>query len=92
MASTTVGLEAIAFDHCNVCIAEDVPHDQTQCLLDWGVARCFSTVDELKNLILNPLDLTTEEAKKARERLWSSNASTNMTNIFRKFKENNWRL
>ena len=92
MTSTTVALEAMVFDHANVCIATHVPHEQAQCLLDWGTARGFSTAEELKELILNPIDLTTENAKKVRERLWRSNASENMKNIFQEFKDHNWRL
>lgn len=92
MATTTVGLEAMIFDHSNVCIALNTHHDTAQCLLDWGTARGFSTAEELKELILNPIDLTTESAKKARERLWRSNASNNMKNIFREFKAHDWKL
>ena len=88
MSSTTVGLEAVAFDHSNICIAENVPHDQVQCLLDWKIARGFSTAQQLKELVLHPLDIRTEQAVKARKKLWKDNASENMAAFFREMKRN----
>lgn len=92
LASTTVGLEAVALDHSNVCVATHVPHDQVQCLLDWGVARGFSTAAELMDLVLNPIDMNTEDALEVRKKLWKENACKNMTTFFRDMKKNNWRI
>lgn len=89
MASTTVGLEAMAFEHCNVCIIESVPHDQTQCLLDWGVARGFKSVNELADLIHNPIG-EKPYLKQIREQLWKKNAKNNIESFFRKISENSW--
>ena len=90
MASTTVGLEAMAFDHCNVCIIESIPHDQTQCLLDWGVARGFKTPDELAHLIENPLE-GCQNLFEVRDRLWKRNSKENMERFFRTMNENEWK-
>ena len=90
MASTTVGLEAVALDHTNVCIATNVPHDQVECLLEWKIARGFNSAEELKALIMDPIDMNNDLAKNARERLWKENASDNMTAFFEKLKNNNW--
>lgn len=92
MASTTVGLEAVAFDHSNVCIATNIPHDQLVCLLEWGIARGFETADELIKLILNPIDMESKVATEVRERLWKKNASANMAVFFRKLKDGNWKI
>lgn len=89
MASTTVGLEAMAFDHCNVCIAENVPHDQTQCLLDWGVARGFKTAEELAELILSPME-DSPKLQEIRNQLWKRDARNNMEAFFRDMAANNW--
>lgn len=83
MASTTVGLEAVAFDHVNICISLDVPHDQTQCLIDWGVARGFSSDEELMKLVLSPLD-NKDKIGSIRTQLWKPNARENMTSLFSK--------
>ena len=82
MASTTVGLEAVALNHPNVCIATNMPHEQVQCLLDWKIARGFSTVQQLIDLILDPIDLNNKIARTVREKLWKSNASANITMFF----------
>lgn len=87
MADTTVGLEAVAFDHTNICIATNVSHIQTQPLLDWGVARGFSTADELMQLVKNP---ESDKKQKMREGLWKSNAQENIQSFFTRMKEQNW--
>ena len=92
MASTTVGLEAVAMDHPNVCIALTVPHDQVQCLIDWNIARGFSSAEELIRLVLEPLDMNNSQAMAARKRLWKDNGSENMTAFFRRLKKNGWRI
>lgn len=56
MANTTVGFEALAFDHTNICVAENINHEQVQPLLDWGLARGFHTPEELLELIRNPIN------------------------------------
>ncbi len=89
MASTTVGLEAMAYDHCNVCIIESVPHEQTQCLLDWGVARGFRTVDELADLIQNPIE-DKPNIQDVRGMLWKRDAKKNMEEFFQKMFEDGW--
>ena len=89
MASTTVGLEAMAYDHCNVCIIESVPHEQTQCLLDWGVARGFRTVDELADLIQDPIE-DKPNIQDVRGMLWKRDAKKNMEEFFQKMFEDGW--
>ena len=92
MASTTVGLEAVVFDHTNICIATHIPHDQVQCLLDWGIARGFETDDELQKLVLNPIDMNPKNIEQVRKKLWSDNASENMTFFFERLKLNGWKV
>lgn len=89
MASTTVGLEAMAFDHTNVCIAENVPHEQTQCLIDWGVARGFSTAEELIRLVLNPMELNPER-EMIRSGLWKKEGAKNVQEFLSRLRMNNW--
>ena len=91
MGSTTVGLEAVVLDHPNICIAENIPHDQVQCLIDWKLARGFSTAEQLKELVLSPLDMNTPYISEIRKKLWKENASQNMTDFFRRLKNNNWK-
>lgn len=86
MASTTVGLEAMAFDHCNVCIIESVPHEQTQCLLEWGVARGFKTAEELADLIQNPIE-DKSNLQTVRERLWKRKGKENIESFIRNLIE-----
>ena len=90
MASTTVGLEAVAFDHTNICICLNIPHDQTQCLLDWGIARGFSSEDELVDLIKNPIIYNSEFIDEIRTQLWKNDAINNVTDFFRVIKANKW--
>lgn len=87
MANTTVGLEAMAFDHTNVCIATNVSHLQTQPLLDWGLAQGFTTSDELMQLVETPIKC---DLKKKREKIWKSNAKQNIETFFHDMKEQNW--
>lgn len=89
MGSTTVGLEAMAFRHTNVCIIESVPHEQTQCLIDWGVARGFSTVEELVDLIQNPIECD-DKMNEIREGLWKKNSSENIQQFFEELKNHHW--
>ena len=81
MASTTVGLEAMAFDHTRVCIAENVPHEQTQCLLDWGLAEGFSTAPELLDIVSNKKtkEKNSEKLLEIRNGLWKKNAANNIS-------------
>ena len=88
MASTTVGLEAVAFNHTNICIAENVPHEQTQPLMDWGIARGFSSANELMNLIQYPISTEYSEVRKA---LWENNAEKNIQKFLMDLRSNNWR-
>lgn len=81
MISSTVGLEAMAFDHCNVCIYENAPHEQTQCLLDWKIARGFNTAGELSLLIDNPMEERTD-LRDVRNSLWKRHAKRNMESFF----------
>lgn len=87
MANTTVGLEAAALDHTNICIATAVPHQQTQPLLDWGVGKGFDTAEELMDLIKNPLQA---DKAKARNALWKPNAAKNMERFFTEMWEQDW--
>ena len=89
MAGTTVGLEAMLFDDINVCIAENVPHEQTQPLLDCDAARGFHTAEELVNLIIDPV-VNNEAIRGIRELLWKNNAATNMENFIKNLKKNDW--
>lgn len=86
MADTTVGLEAVAVDGSNICIALNTDHEQTQPLLDWGAARGFRTADELLELIRNPKDVDSHY----RRELWEENARDNMERFFRQMKEQGW--
>ena len=86
MASTTVGLEAVAVDGSNICIALNVDHEQAQPLLNWGVARGFQTADELLELILHPKEVDTSH----RRELWEENARENMELFFMQIKEQGW--
>lgn len=83
MASTTVGLEAVAMPHTNICIAENVPHEQTQPLLDWGVARGFSTAAQLMELVRHPLQSENGVLEEKRKALWQPNAEQNIQDFFR---------
>lgn len=87
MANTTVGLEAVAFSHTNVCIATNVSHLQTKPLLEWGVARGFSTAGELMRLIECPIS---GDRKDTRNRLWKPNAEQNIQMFFQSLKAQNW--
>lgn len=87
MANTTVGLEAVAFPHTNICIAENVSHEQTQPLLDWKVARGFFNAQGLMELIENP---NTAVSEKAKENLWKKDSAKNVATFFKKLKEQNW--
>jgi len=91
MASTTVGLEAVSMEHVNVCIATMIPHDMVKCLLDWNIARGFSSADELVELVLNPIDMKTDEAEAARSILWEKKSAKNMTNFFKALSANEWK-
>lgn len=86
MASTTVGLEAVAVEGSNICIALHVDHEQAQPLLDWGVARGFQTADELLELIRNPQEVDTSHKRE----LWEENASENIERFFLQMKEQGW--
>lgn len=82
MSSTTVGLEAVAMPHTNICIAENVPHEQTQPLLDWGVARGFSTAAQLMEIIKSPIE-PNEKTVEKRELLWNLNSKENIRLFFK---------
>ena len=87
MANTTVGLEAVAFNHTNVCIATNVSHVQTQPLLEWGVARGFATAGDLMQLIECPIS---GDCSNARSGLWRPNAEQNIQMFFRNLKAQDW--
>lgn len=87
MADTTVGLEATMMEHANICIATHVPHMQTQPLLDWGVARGFTTADELMLLIEHPISNTCTDVRNG---LWKAKAEQNMQIFFQNLKAQNW--
>lgn len=77
MASSTVGMEALVYDHTNIYIAENVEHAQVQCLLDADVACGFKSAKELESLIINS-DKKHEGFN--RENFWKSNATNNIKN------------
>lgn len=77
MASSTVGMEALVYDHTNIYIAENVEHAQVQCLLDADVAYGFKSAKELESLIINS-DKKHEGFN--RESFWKSNATNNIKN------------
>ena len=85
MPSTTVGLEAVAMPHTNICIAENVPHEQTQPLLDWGVARGFSTAAQLMELVRHPLQSENGVLEEKRKALWQPNAEQNIQDFLKSF-------
>ena len=86
MASTTVGLEAMVFDHTRVFISAMVPHDQTQCLVDWGVAsQFFSSEDLVKKIISDNGNNDMAKRDTIRKMLWKSDAKNNMENFFASF-------
>ena len=87
VSNTTVGLEAVALSHTNICVATNIPHAQTQPLLDWGVARGFTNVVELVDLIENPSHKTMTEERSA---LWKPNAEKNICEFFVRLKKQNW--
>lgn len=70
---------AVALSHTNICIAEHVPHEQTQPLLDWGEARGFSTAEELWELIKNPME---HDIKQTKEKLWMPYGKQNIEAFF----------
>lgn len=79
MASTTVCMEALAIDGNNICITTDFPHEQSQPMLDIGLARGFSTPEELMNLIHIPFSKNMGEE---REKIWRPNAAKNVRDFF----------
>ncbi|PWL89399.1 MAG: hypothetical protein DBY17_01855 [Oscillospiraceae bacterium] len=85
MASTTVGFEAVAMPHANICIAENVPHEQTQPLLDWGVACGFSTAAQLMELVRHPLQSENGVLAEKRKALWQPNAKQNIQDFLLSF-------
>lgn len=85
MADTTVGLEALSFPHTVVCIAEHVPHLQTEPLLNWGVARGFTTAQQLLEIIESSYEQNLDVAAAKRQTLWQSDAKENMRKFFEKF-------
>lgn len=85
MADTTVGLEALSFPHAVVCIAEHVPHIQTQPLLDWGVAEGFTTAQQLMQIVERPREKKADIIRSKREALWQPNAKENMQRFFSEF-------
>lgn len=87
MASTTVGFEAMAFDHCNVYIAENVPHEQTQVLLDWNCARGFKNADELLQLIESSAKNVNAESR--RTEIWKKNSKDNIERFFKELYRTN---
>ena len=90
MASTTVGLEAMVFPHTEVFICESIPHDQTQCLLDWGLAEGFHDGNELVTKILTAKEVNLEEKRKKKEMLWKPDAINNMQNFFSLMRDSKW--
>lgn len=91
MSSTTVGLEAMVYDDINVCIAENVPHDQTQPLLDCGAARGFKTAQELVHLVTHP-EVDNRAIREIREKLWKKDPVANIESFFKTMQENGWTL
>lgn len=85
MTDTTVALEAVVFKSCNICIATDFPHDVIEPILENGLARGFSTPEELLELIEKPL---LPEMDLIREKLWKANAADNINAFFREFYMN----
>lgn len=83
MGNTTVGLEAIVYDHTNICISQNTPHEQTQILIDWGIARSFSTSQELMELVDTPV--FTDKAK-YKERVWRDNAQENINKFINEIR------
>lgn len=84
MASTTVGLEAMAFGHANIYICQAVPHDQTRCLIDWKVAQGFFSAEELMKKILEKKEINIAKRKKINQQLWKPDAKKNMEDFFSK--------
>lgn len=85
MADTTVGLEALSLPHTVVCIAEHVPHIQTQPLLDWGAAEGFTTAQQLMQIVESPREKMADAIKSKRKALWQPNAKENMQRFFSEF-------
>lgn len=92
MANTTVGLESVAFDNLNVCIAKKIPHDQLQYLIDTGIAREFTDVEELVYMIQNPISINKEYLLNVRDGLWSENATQNMERFFCNLHQMNYKV
>lgn len=102
IAGSTVGMEALAFDHCNVYIIETIEHDHTQCLLEWGVAQGFKTADELLSEIISndtnsikdgfQISENNQCIYKARNGLWKRNAKENMEMFFSEVSKKDWKI
>lgn len=80
MASSTVGLEAMCFEHTNVIISLKSEHEQCQPLLDWNAAKCYQTVEELVDIILHSEKQYKIECKQL---LWKNNSVENIKNTVR---------
>lgn len=80
MASSTVGLEAMCFEHANVIISLKSEHKQCEPLLEWNTAKGYKDVDELEKLILHPV---VQNKSKCRELLWKKNSVENIRNAVR---------
>ncbi len=87
VAHTTVGLEAIAFPNAKVCVAQNVPHDQNEVLLKNGLARGFSTADELVGLVMEHSKMNTDDL---RDDFWKKNPCQNIKKFFARMKQQNW--
>lgn len=87
VSNTTVGLEAVAMAHTNICVATNIPHAQTQPLLDWGVASSFTNAAELIELVENPPQ---RDTTKERSALWKPNGEKNIQDFFSRLKAQNW--
>ena len=79
----------MAFDYCNVCIAENVSHEQTQCLLDRDVARGFFISDGLFDFAIVPLK-NVQNKEKIRNQLLKCNARVNIEEFFECIAINGW--
>lgn len=85
MADTTVGYEALSFPHTVVCIAEHVPHVQTKPLLDWGIARGFTTAQQLLEIIRSEHEQKLDVSAAKRQVLWQPDAKENIQKFFERF-------
>ena len=87
MVNTTVGLEALQIPNIKIYIPRNIAHDQLQLLVDYGVADCFASANELYALLEEDPKLSNTDLCNY---LWTSNASENYQKFFLEMMCQQW--